>query len=200
MFILPDYVSSNSSGVQSQPVIADIVEYIGNRCKAVHDILPLIHGEQGACVGLVITERLINVPVEVMAPMYRMLLEEVTWALEESEPYQFSHYLILSKTYRESQDSKQEDRGDLLKHIKRRKVVSKDRKLEFYFHPEDEVLHRYAVGYTTYDYMADVERSDSKRAFSDRGIKVQGHAILIKAIEIEAAAQAVQGCKGQVSS
>ena len=199
MFIIPNYASSDSSGVQSQPVISGIVEYIGNRCKAVHDIQTAIRGERGACVGLVIAERLINVPVEVMAPMYRMLLEEVTWALEESEPYQFSHYLILSKTYREPQSLKQEDHGDLLKHKKRRKVVSMDRTEEFYFHPEDEVLHRYAVGYTTYDYMADVEQSDSKRAFSDRGIKVQGHAILINAIELEAAAQAVQGCMGQVS-
>jgi len=28
-----------------------------------------------------------------------MLLEEIAWAQEEKEPYTFSHYLILSKTY-----------------------------------------------------------------------------------------------------
>jgi len=34
-------------------------------------------------VGLVLSERLINMPVQVMAPMYRMLSEEIDEAIEE---------------------------------------------------------------------------------------------------------------------
>ena len=33
-------------------------------------------------VGLVLTERLINMPSEVVPPMYSMLQEEITWAIE----------------------------------------------------------------------------------------------------------------------
>jgi len=40
-------------------------------------------------------------PVEVAPPMYKMLEEEVGWALEEREPYDFEAFLVLSKTYTE---------------------------------------------------------------------------------------------------
>ena len=40
-------------------------------------------------------------PSEISPPMYTMLLEEIQWALEEKEPYQFTHYLIWSKVYNE---------------------------------------------------------------------------------------------------
>ena len=42
-------------------------------------------------------------PVEVVPPMYSMLLEEIEWAVQEKEPYTFSHYLIFSKTYTETE-------------------------------------------------------------------------------------------------
>ena len=72
-------------------------------------------------VGLILTERLINMPSEIVPPMYTMLLEEIGWALEEKEPYTFSHYLILSKTYKEvdskldqeeSRPTKKKKKGD----------------------------------------------------------------------------------------
>ncbi len=34
-------------------------------------------------VGLLLGERLINMPVQVIPPMYRMLLDEIQWANEE---------------------------------------------------------------------------------------------------------------------
>ena len=57
-------------------------------------------------VGLVLTERLINMPAQIGGPMHTMILEDIVEALEEGEPYDFTHYLILSKTYVEV-DSKQ---------------------------------------------------------------------------------------------
>jgi len=104
--------------------------------------------------------------------MYTMLLEEVAWALEEKEPYTFSHYLILSKTYWEVA-SKLDVEDDRPK--KKKRNTDQSREL-FYFHPEDEVFQRHAAGYGSFEYTRPVEdgQSDSKRAcHPDRGLEVR---------------------------
>lgn len=121
--------------------------------------------------------------------MYTMLLEEMQWALEDKEPYNFSHYLILSKTYAEV-DSKldQEDERP-----SKKKKSSGDSNDAFYFHPEDEILHNHAVGYCSFEYtkQGDEGASDSKRAFSEMGIRPKGHLILIAAEQFKDAVAAV---------
>ncbi|KAI5806699.1 p21-C-terminal region-binding protein-domain-containing protein [Peziza echinospora] len=76
----------------------------GKMYNLLHPLLPVqenLVGAEQKCVGVILTERLLNVPTEVTPPMYKMMLEEVQWAIEDNEPYNFSHYLILSKTYTE---------------------------------------------------------------------------------------------------
>jgi protein BCP1 len=139
-------------------------------------------------IGLILTERLINVPAEVTPPMYTMLLEEIKWALDEKEPYNFSHYLILSKTYTEIA-SKLDTEDDPPK--KKNKAIP--RSDTFYFHPEDEIFQNHAICQGGYDYTTrpDQGYSDSKRAFQEMGVKPQGHLILIEAPKFPAAVQEV---------
>jgi protein BCP1 len=130
-------------------------------------------------IGLILTERLINVPSEITPPMYSMLLEEMQWALEEREPYNFSHYLILSKTYTEV-DSKLDEEDD---RPKKKKKGGQNPPPVLYFHPEDEVFQRHSICHGPYDYSTkqDEGHSDSKRAFQEMGIKPFGHMMLIEA-------------------
>jgi protein BCP1 len=123
--------------------------------------------------------------------MYTMLLEEIRWALEEKEPYSFTHYLILSKTYREVESKL--DAEDSRPSKKKKKDSSGGSGEVFYFHPEDEVLQRHAlaVGSFGYEKVVDEGKSDSKRAFSEAGILPQGHAILIEADKFEGAVEAI---------
>lgn len=118
--------------------------------------------------------------------MYTMLLEEIAWALEEKEPYNFSHYLILSKTYEEvaSKLDEEDDRPQ-----KKKKKAADQAKEQFYFHPEDEVLERHTICHGGFPYTHEQEegQSDSKRAFQELGIKPQGHLLLIEASKFEAA-------------
>ena len=121
--------------------------------------------------------------------MYTMLLEEIEWANQEKEPYSFSHYLILSKTYTEieSKLDAEDDRP-------RKKKKSTGGGFEtMFFHPEDEVFQRHALCSAGFDYSTtpDEGHSDSKRAFQEMGIKPQGHAILIEASKFKAAVQDV---------
>lgn len=131
-------------------------------------------------------------PHEIVPPMYTMLLEEIQWALEEKEPYAFTHYLMLSKNYVEVASSiPQAEKPP----SKKKKGGAKDGEGEiFYFHPEDEVLHKHAIGWGTFDYEtpADEGASDSKRAFHELGVKPKGHLILIEANKFQGAVEGVK--------
>ncbi|KAI9851327.1 MAG: Mss4p nuclear export [Thelocarpon superellum] len=174
------------------PVIKALIRYVADRSQSssASQLRELLRADSGSQVGLILTERLVNVPAEVVPPMYAMLLEEISWAVEEKEPYAFSHYLVLSKTYLEVPSAlDQEDHPA----PKKAKKASSDGEL-FYFHPEDEVLHRHAQAHATYAYAKEKDEghSDSKRAFQELGIKPQGHVILIEASKFEGAVKAVE--------
>jgi protein BCP1 len=40
-------------------------------------------------IGLILSERLINMPVQIVPPMYKMLQEEIQWAIEDASIYLF---------------------------------------------------------------------------------------------------------------
>lgn len=122
--------------------------------------------------------------------MYKMLLEEISWAIEEKEPYNFTHYLIFSKTYREVASALDEE--DTPKAKKHKKAAKKGSSEMFYFHPEDEVLQRHAVASGSFGYLKEAAGSDSKRTFQELGIKPEGHMILIEAAKFEGAVKALQ--------
>ncbi|KAI9809197.1 MAG: hypothetical protein M1825_002488 [Sarcosagium campestre] len=196
---------------RGQPVIRDLTSYILDRCtRSTPSSLSIIadqlkddrpDGTSRPQVGLILTERLINIPTDVVPPMYGMLQEEISWALEEKEPYNFTHYLILSKSYTEvaSEIKGPNDDDDRPQKKKSKKggggsAAGNSKNEIFYFHPEDEVLERYALAHGRFDYKIEAAEgaSDSKRAFQELGIRPQGHMILIEASEFEKAVQAIK--------
>ena len=127
--------------------------------------------------------------------MYKMLLEEISWAVEAKEPYDFSHYLLFSKTYVEVSSSLDQETHAPQKAKKKQKMNSKsDNTMDtFYFHPEDEILIRHASMQGGFSYVNEGEgQSDSKRAFQNLGIKPRGHIMLIEAVRFETAVKAVE--------
>lgn len=127
--------------------------------------------------------------------MYTMLLEEISWALEEKEPYSFSHYLILSKVYTEVESTLDQE-NDGPKRKKRKAAGTKGNRDVFYFHPEDEVLERHSAchGYFEYTKQEHDGHADSKRAFQELGIRPQGSLILIDAAKFEGTVKALSEC------
>ncbi|KIY01870.1 uncharacterized protein Z520_02008 [Fonsecaea multimorphosa CBS 102226] len=177
---------------KDKPFVSKIVQYLLSKAKSKPELAPLAELLSQATIpqiGLILTERLINVPAEVVPPMYTMLLEEMEWAIQDGEPYNFTHYLILSKTYTEVA-SKLDAENDPPK--KKKKATSGSFET-MYFHPEDEVLHGHAICHSGFDYSTkqDDGHSDSKRAFQELGIKPQGHAILIAGEKFKDAVQNV---------
>ncbi|CAG8622577.1 7894_t:CDS:2, partial [Diversispora eburnea] len=105
-----------------------LVNYLLEKTKKdsrLNDILTNLFKENKHDVGLILSERLINMPVQLIPPMYKMLKEEIQWA---NESYEFEWYLIISKTYREVAST-----------------IDEEMNLEptiFYFHAEDEIIEQ----------------------------------------------------------
>ncbi|KAL4957669.1 p21-C-terminal region-binding protein-domain-containing protein [Aspergillus filifer] len=170
-----------------KPVIKDLTSYLTRKAKSTPSLAPLadlLSQSPIPPIGLILTERLINMPVEVIPPMYTMLQEEIAWALEENEPYSFTHYLIVSKTYEEVESKLdiEESRPQ-----KKKKAAKGGKGERFFFHPEDEVLERHAICQGGFEHKFDEGRSDSKRAFQELGIKTGGSLILLEAGKFEGA-------------
>ncbi|KAF8545225.1 p21-C-terminal region-binding protein-domain-containing protein [Trichophaea hybrida] len=164
------------------PAIKPLSAYILSKSAsnpALHTTLKsLLSPDSPAQIGLILTERLINMPVQIVPPMYKMLLEEIEWALEEKEPYNFTHFLVLSKTYTEIVSKLDEMEIRPSKKWKKQKQKKAE---TFYYHPEDEVIKRRVGDESVAGFKFDKEgkAADSKRAFSDMGIKSQGLMMLV---------------------
>lgn len=163
---------------QDKPVVQSLTSYLNQQSARNPSLAPVVSvlASNTAEVGLILTERLVNVPVEIAPPMYRMLAEEIQWALEDGEPYHFTHYLVFSKTYCEvaSKLDQEEDRP------KKKQRGGGDE--VFYFHPEDTVMHGHAIAFGDVPYLTEGGEgdADAKRAFQELGIRPQGHMILIE--------------------
>ncbi|KAL6719247.1 Mss4p nuclear export [Lecanora helva] len=175
-------------------VIQDIVNYVKTQSSHVQSLSQLdghIAPKSTSRVGLILTERLLNMPLEVAPPLYKLLLKELSRAIEEEEErYDFTHYLILSKTYREVSSALDEEEAPK---SKKQRKAGKAASEMFYFHPEDEVLQKHATAYGSFEYQKESTGSDAKRTFQELGIKPEGYLMLIEATKLQGAVQALQG-------
>ena len=88
-------------------------------------------------VGLILTERFVNIPPLLAPPMLKCLNKEIESAIKKKMPYNFTHYMIISKSY---DVSAAQDSG------KKKASISTDGLppcLEF-INPEDEIFQQYA--------------------------------------------------------
>lgn len=176
------------SNEQDQPAIQQLTSYMRTKAAsnpALSSLATLLAQDPVPPVGLILTDRLINMPSEIVPPMYNMLQEEIAWALEDKEPYNFSHYVIVSKNYEEV-ESKLDMEDERPQKKKKRSGKAEE---QVYFHPEDEVLERHALCFGSFEWthQHDEGHSDSKRAFQEMGIKTGGSLLLIEAARFEGA-------------
>jgi len=88
---------------KDNPSIKAIVDYVllkSGPDPSFHNTLrTLLAPDASSHLGFIFSERLVNMPVEVVPHMYRMLADEIQWACDDGEPYHFGHFLVLSRTY-----------------------------------------------------------------------------------------------------
>ncbi|GAY48698.1 hypothetical protein CUMW_113690 [Citrus unshiu] len=88
--------------------IKDLKEFLLKVCqeKDVIRDLRLLMGEQAHDVGLLVSQRVVNLPPQLLPPLHDALFDEVSWATED-EPtaelrnsFRFKCYLLVSKIYK----------------------------------------------------------------------------------------------------
>ncbi|KAI1170355.1 putative actin cytoskeleton organization and vesicular protein [Nemania sp. FL0916] len=165
--------------------MAQLIEYLSAKAKATPSLASVPELlSSGQHVGIVLSERLINMPSEIAPPLYSMLIEEIKDAVDDKEPYEFTHYLIVSKTYHEIEST--------LDIEERKKKKGKQDATLYYFHPEDEVLQKHAIAHGSYPFTKiDDAVADSKRAFQEMGVMPMGSMILIEASKFAGAVAAI---------
>lgn len=126
-------------------------------------------------VGWLVSDRMINMPVEVVPPMYKMLLAEMEQADDAHEKYEFDYFLVVSKIYRmvDAEERADEDAQKLKK-----KKLGPDAEFD-YFHYEDMVLEEYSKYHGTYEYTNKLQETDSRRVFTEYGIDPRLSVILL---------------------
>ncbi|KAJ0038169.1 hypothetical protein Pint_22333 [Pistacia integerrima] len=123
---------------QDHKCIMELKEYLLKVCQekdAIND-LRLLLGEQAHEVGLLVSQRVVNLPPQLLPPMYDALFDEVSWATED-EPteelrntFSFKFYLLVCKIYK-------------LKNAGQKKKQSSQSDEEIiYIKPEDEIFHQ----------------------------------------------------------
>ncbi|KEP51480.1 p21-carboxy-terminal region-binding protein [Rhizoctonia solani 123E] len=106
--------------------------------------------------GLIISERLINMPPQIMPPMYRMLGEELVNAASQNEPFSFDNYVLVSRCFRF--DDNEESATGTSQPVKKQK--RKGGILRSY-HAEDEHIEKsskIASAKAEYEYTSRIER------------------------------------------
>ncbi|KAJ3043040.1 Mss4p nuclear export [Rhizophlyctis rosea] len=171
-------VGLNGEKDKDKACVANIRDYILEKCKKdsdVHVRLSTMFSPDSPAVALMINERLLNMPPQIVPPMFKMLVEELGWAVEDNEPYDFEYYIYVSKVYQEIESALNEDEGEEerpKKKKKKAKAAPTTSESTFYFQPEDEIIAQHAD--LSFDFKfeptKDAQVSDSRRAFQDFGI------------------------------
>eukprot|EP00842_Homolaphlyctis_polyrhiza_P003734 jgi/Hompol1/4361/HPOL_003595-RA len=169
------------------PCVKQITDYILSKTKKnadAHSQLSSVIAKSSG-VGFVISERLINMPPQIAPPMFKMLLEEIEWAVEDGKPFKFEYLIFISKIYREVESSidqemaEQEASGSAAPATKKSKKTKQDDQLAFYFQPEDEVIEKHAELSVEFK-LPQQQSSDSRRAFHEVGIAPSRRIFLVK--------------------
>jgi len=131
-------------------------------------------------VGFIFSERLINMPVQVVPHMYRMLADEIQWALDENEPYRFTHFLIISRIYHLSPEEEAELQAAPRTKRQRQVAAAQPSPGGVYpFHPEEEHIQKIALHSLDYAFTHSQPREED--AF---GLDMGGRMMLLPATRL----------------
>ncbi|KAJ7288545.1 p21-C-terminal region-binding protein-domain-containing protein [Mycena rebaudengoi] len=176
---------------QEHPAIKALAAYFLEKtavAPAFHAQLSALFSAPNTHVGLVLGERLVNMPVQTVPPMYRMLSDEIKWALADSEPYAFMHLLFVSRTYHLSpaEEEAAASRPSTRPKSKKNKKPKAQPQAAYTpaadgiypFHPEDACIQEHATHTLSYAFSSAPPESRDADSF---GLDVRGRLMLLDA-------------------
>jgi len=75
-------------------------------------------------VGFLFNERVINIPAQITVPLLETLVTEMRKAKDRNLPYDFSHYIMISKLYKTKTDSNQDHQAVVFSNPEEELIVS----------------------------------------------------------------------------
>ncbi|KAL4283273.1 hypothetical protein GQ457_16G027900 [Hibiscus cannabinus] len=119
----------------------ELKEFLLNICpeKDKTGNLRSLLGDKAQDVGLLVSQRVVNLPPELLPHLYDALFDEISWATEDEpteelrDSFQFKFYVVVSKIYK-------------LKNANKKRSSSTDEDDAFiYIKPEEEILHKLSI-------------------------------------------------------
>ncbi|ESP00429.1 hypothetical protein LOTGIDRAFT_140700 [Lottia gigantea] len=112
--------------------VREIISWLSEKCESAGEdgrkIFEVLNNKE-CHVGLLISERFLNIPIEIAAPSYESLRKDMTKANKKNMNYNFGYYVLISKCYRARVEG-----GDSLLNNQM-----------FYSNPEDEILNEVSI-------------------------------------------------------
>ncbi|KAJ7596518.1 p21-C-terminal region-binding protein-domain-containing protein [Mycena floridula] len=175
---------------QNHPSIKALAAYFlrqaASRDPSFHSILQNLFAQSDSHVGLVLCERLINMPVQVIPPMYNMLTEEIKAAVDQNQPYKFSHLIFVSRTYHltpseqemlaQPRPSATKSKSKRSKHRGPEPQVAAPADNIFSFHPEDDCIRQHSSHALDYTFIAASPEPRDQESF---GLDTRGRMMLL---------------------
>ncbi|CAL4079118.1 unnamed protein product, partial [Meganyctiphanes norvegica] len=91
-----------------------LVEKCGtNATDSTNHLIRDILGNESKHIGLLISERLVNLPPQFALPVFESMLKEVEKAKSKNMPYDFAYVVMICKVYKEKIKKNQKDPEDL---------------------------------------------------------------------------------------
>ncbi|KAG0244511.1 p21-C-terminal region-binding protein-domain-containing protein [Mortierella sp. GBAus27b] len=172
--------ASSSSISKPSEVMTQIRDYVFTKSKQnekLHAKLKdLLSAGSKKDVGLIVSERFINMPVETAPPLWRMMLKEVESAVAEGQPFNFEYYLLLCPTYHEVAPKTDLEDDTPVPSKKKAKMADL---ATFFLHPEEEMLQQYAEFTQDFKLTNPPTVAESKNTFDDYGVAPARRMMLI---------------------
>ncbi|KAJ3926144.1 MAG: p21-C-terminal region-binding protein-domain-containing protein [Lentinula lateritia] len=184
---------------QDNPSIKALVAYFLQKSlqnSALHTILQNLFSQTEHHVGLVVCERLINMPVQVIPPMYRLLKDELKGEVTANQAFKFSHVIVISRTYHLSMEEE-----TYLTNIKSKSPTNKKKKTKavttaptmsrpvdgvYSFHPEDEFIKQASSHAIDYAFTAAPAEPRDSESF---GLDTRGRLMLLPFVKLDTLVQ-----------
>ncbi|KAI8325149.1 hypothetical protein GQ54DRAFT_242522, partial [Martensiomyces pterosporus] len=134
-------------------------------------------------VGLLLNERVVNMPPQVVAPMLKMLMEELEWAVEDKEPYKFEYYLLMAPMYKDvaavDEDDEDDEAGSSRNYRARKQGKDAAGSIDAFLHAEDEFVEEFAQLKFDYKFSRSKRVAESRNSFADTGIAPSRRCLVI---------------------
>ncbi|ORX71879.1 hypothetical protein DL89DRAFT_265589 [Linderina pennispora] len=159
---------------KDKQVIKQIREYLLKKAEKAGkggDLLDVLDGSGD--VGLLLNERVVNMPPQVVAPMLAMLMEEL-------DRTTFDYYLLLAPTYKDTAAVEDEDGSSS------RRPKDKESLIDAYLHAEDEFIEEFAQVKFDYKFSRSKRVSESRNSFAETGVAPARRCLIIHKSKIRA--------------